>query len=142
MSTYFPYLIAFLAMSGYATLGTLTKKAGQFGLDGAALIFVNSISLALFCLITFLFLPKQEVFRTLPLEGWAWAIGAAFVNFVAFALYVWAINNVPVVEYQIMYLASPIIAATLAFLLLSEPIALKHIIGGSIVALGVYIAVR
>ncbi len=71
-----------------------------------------------------------------------WIGSFIIINLFAFLFYTHALQRIPSTEYQIMYLFSPIIVAILAFLILTESLHLKYFIGGSIVALGVYITIR
>jgi drug/metabolite transporter (DMT)-like permease len=143
MASYIAYIIAFLAMTSYASLGAMAKKISAEGISGYQLIFLNSILLGVFGLIAILLTDRDfAVYKNLQASTWGWIILWAGMNFLGFVLYLYAIQRIPVTEYQIMYLASPIIAAILAFVILSEPFQLKHLIGGIIVAVGVYIAIR
>ena len=143
MSAFFPYLIAFFAVCSYASLPPLAKKSLSEDITGFQLIVLNSIFLALLGLIAIIFTDKDfSAFKNLTADLWFWALLWAGLNFLGFALYLYAIDRMPVVNYQIMFLTMPVIGSTLAYFLLSETISLKQVIGGIIVAIGVYIAIK
>ena len=143
MSAYYGYIIAFLAMCSYASLPPIAKKIASSGFEGFSLIFVNSIFLLFFSFIAILCSGQNfDVLKKISLSTWGWVALWAFINFVGFAFYIWAINKIPVVNYQIMYLASPLIAALIAFFLLNEGLELKQLLGGLLVAAGIFITIR
>ena len=143
MASYIGYIIAFFAMCSYASLAPIAKKLTNEGLTGFYLILINSAFLGIFAIIALLFSNQNfEVFKKIPLSTWSWIALWALINFVGFALYIWAVARIPVVNYQIMYLASPLIGALIAFVLLSEPLQVKHLIGGLFVAIGIFITIK
>jgi|GEM_PF-1606927 len=143
MSAFFPYVIAFFAVCSYASLAPLAKKIIGEGITGFQLIVLNSVFLGVLGLIAILFTDRDfSAFKNMTPDLWLWSLLWACLNFLGFALYLYAIDRMPVVNYQIMFLTMPIIGSTLAYFLLSETINLKQIIGGIIVAVGVYIAIK
>jgi len=143
MAAYYGYIIGFLAMCCYASLAPIAKKLTNDGLTSFYLIFLNSAFLFVFSTIALLYNNGNfEVLKKISLPTWGYITLWAFINFIGFALYIWAIGKIPVASYQIMYLATPIVGAILAYFLLSETIQTKQIVGGLIVAFGVYIAIR
>lgn len=137
------YIIAFFAMCCYALLVPMAKTLTLSGLASAHLILINSVILTILALIYLSFSSYEfEPIQKMSVTTIGLVVLWSTTNFLGFILYLYAINKIPATEYQIMYLASPIIVAIVSYLFLSESLHFKHLIGGVLVALGVYIAIK
>ena len=137
------YVVALIAMIFYAVLTPISKKLTIDGLTGFYIILINSVMLGTLSVAAILLTGNNfDALKKMSLNTWFFASALGIINFIGFALYIWAVARIPATEYQIMYLASPLVVAIVAYFLLSEPLQLKHLIGGVIVALGIYISIR
>ncbi|MEM7618813.1 MAG: EamA family transporter, partial [Pseudomonadota bacterium] len=66
----------------------------------------------------------------------------ALVNFIAFAVMLFAISKIPIVEYQLIALLTPIFGGVLAYFILSEGLSIKYLIGLVFIGVGLYIALK
>lgn len=144
MAQYAGYLIGFAAMMCYASLAPFAKRITQDGLTAYSLIFVNSLVLATLSLIAIIIVKDQNLLalKNIDFIGWLRILMWSTINFIGFALYIWAIAKIPVADYQIMYLATPLIGGILAYFLVNEALEFKHLIGGAFVAIGIYITIK
>jgi drug/metabolite transporter (DMT)-like permease len=144
MSQYTGYLIGFGAMMCYASLAPIAKKITQDGLTAYSLIFINSVLLTAFSLAAILIAKDTNLLtlKNIDITSWVRITLWSLVNFIGFALYIWAIAKIPVTDYQIMYLATPLIGGVLAYFLVNEALEFKHLIGGAFVAVGIYITIK
>ncbi len=143
MSTNLGYVVALMAMTCYAVLTPISKKLTQDGLTGYYIILINSIMLGILSLIAIIATGNNfDSIKKMSFSTWMFASALGVINFIGFALYIWAVARIPATEYQIMFLASPLIVAVVSYFLLTEPMQLKHLIGGIVVAIGVYITVK
>ncbi|PCI01026.1 MAG: hypothetical protein COB76_02235 [Alphaproteobacteria bacterium] len=139
----FGYFLAFIAMTCYAVLTPITKKLTLSGLDGAYVILANSLLLGTISTVYIMATGNDWTpFTKGSKDMFIWACAMGVINFVGFLLYIIAIAKIPTTEYQIMFLASPFIVALFAYFFLNEILELKHLIGGIIVAIGVYITIK
>ncbi|MAZ76919.1 MAG: hypothetical protein CMH31_06435 [Micavibrio sp.] len=135
------YGIAFIAICGYASLGVLAKRS-SLDVPPFAFIGVTMVFLAGFAITASLLTEKTFSISSLTGQSWIWMIGFAVINFIAFSLYLNAIGKMPVVEYQIIAVITPIIGGILGYLILSEALSPRYFIGIAITALGLYIALK
>lgn len=135
------YGIAVLAICGYASLGVLAKRS-SFDVPPFAFIGITMVFLASFAILASVITEKHFSITALTPQAWAWMIGFALVNFAAFTLYLYAIGKMPVVEYQMIAVITPLIGGVLAYLILSEALSMRYFIGLFITALGLYIALK
>ena len=64
------------------------------------------------------------------------------INFIAFALYLAAIQRLPISEYQFTELIGPIVGAIAAYFILGEMVKPQHIWGLLIIGTGLFVALR
>jgi drug/metabolite transporter (DMT)-like permease len=137
------YLIAFAAMTCYALLPPMAKALTTSGFSGPHLILINSVVLTVLSVIYLAFSHYDfNVLYQVKTSTWMLALFWGSVNFLGFILYLIAISKIPATDYQIMYLASPLIVALVSYFFLNETLHFKHLIGGGLVVLGVYIVVK
>lgn len=134
------YLIALIAISCYATLSVIAKKVLS-DIPPFTFITITMIFLAIFSGISALFFEKNSIFSALSTH-WLWIIGFSLINFIGFALYLYAITKMPVVEYQIIAVITPVIGGGLAYLILSEALTTRYFIGLVFIAIGLYISLK
>lgn len=141
---YMGYVVGFMAMVCFSSLPVIIKKVTGYGLDGPHLIMVNALSLSLLAFITILIVHHGDlqVIRKMGSYTWLWVGIYTVVNFAALSCFIWSVKHISPTEYQIMFLASPLVVALLGFILLHEPLELKHLIGGIFVAFGIYITIK
>ena len=144
MTSYIGYIAGFLAMACFSTLPIVIKRVTSLGLNGSHLILVNALMLALLSMVTIAVMHQNsyQIFKKIPISTYGWVALYTLFNFTALTLFIWSMQRISTTEYQIMFLASPLIVALLAFFLLNEPLQLKHLIGGIFVAIGIVITVR
>jgi len=135
------YAIALLAICGYASLGVLAKKS-SFDVPPFAFIGITMIFLAGFAITASLLTEKSFQIGSLQPQAWIWIIGFALINFIAFALYLYALGKMPVVEYQLIAVITPLIGGILAYFILNEALSARYFIGLLITTLGLYIALN
>ncbi len=136
-----PYLVGLVAVTCYAALTPLAKKLQldipPFAFMGITMGFLCAISLC----ISF-GIEKDFSFLKLNIKTWAGLLGFSIVNLIGFAAYLTAIEKFPATQYQLLYLASPIVAGVLAYILLREPFRLQYLYGLVFIAAGLFIALR
>ena len=138
----FPYVIAFIAISCYASLTILAKKVMP-DIPSFSFIAITMFILAGLATAAALIYEQKDFFiSTLSLKNWGWIIGFSMINFAGFALYLYAIKFMPVAHYQTIGLAIPLVGGLLAFGLLGEVLTLRFFVGFFIAAFGVFIAVK
>lgn len=136
-----PYIIAFLAISCYASLAIINKKVisdiPSFSYIGITMLLLSFLG---FC-ASFIY-EKGFSFTGISVKNWTLMIGLAVINFVGFALLLNAITKIPVVEYQIIAVMTPVVGGLLAFLFLSEALTMRYLIGLIFIAIGLYISLK
>jgi drug/metabolite transporter (DMT)-like permease len=144
MNAYLGYLAGVMAMICFSSLAIFVKKVTTYGLEGVPLIFINAVMLSSLSLIAVLILPQTDlqIIKKIDPKAWVWVGVYSVVNFIALASFIWCVQRINPTEYQIMFLASPIVVALLAYLLFNEPFQLKHLVGGIVVAIGVLISIK
>ncbi len=134
-----PYLIGFAAMSCYAALSSIAKKTLP-EIPSLTFVAVTSGLLSLVATCCAFFFDKGFSLTSLKMNTWGGLFVFSAVNFVGFALYMTTIKRIPVAEYQMIYIFSPIIAAFFALLLLGEPFKMRYLAGLAVMGLGLFIA--
>ena len=144
MTPYLGYLAGFMAMVCFSSLAILIKKVTLYGLDGTPLLFINALMLSILSLAALIIMPSTDfsVFRKIDPSAWIWISLYSIINFAALTFFIWCVQRISPTEYQIMFLASPLIAALLAYLMFNEALQLKHLVGGIVVAIGVLITIK
>lgn len=142
MTPAIPYLIAFIAISCYASLTVLSKKVMP-DIPSFSFIAITMFILAgLATAAALMYEHKDFSPTTLSLKSWGWIIGFSLINFAGFGLYLYAIKFMPIAHYQTIGLALPLVGGLLAFVLLEEVLTLRFFAGFLIAAFGIFIAVK
>lgn len=137
-----PYLIAFAAISCYASLGVISKKMLP-EIPAFSFIAITMVMLSLLAVLGALLTKEKFTFvNNIDYKSWIWVIGFSIINCVGFALNLKAIQLMPIAHYQVIALISPIIGGLLAFLILNEHLNPKFFIGFAITAIGIYITLK
>lgn len=85
----------------------------------------------------------EDSFMPMALFGWAMLFGLAFISHAGGqALIIYALAFLPPAFSSLTLLLQPVVAAILAWLVLSEPVGLLQAIGGAVVLAGILIARR
>ncbi len=142
MATILPYILAFIAVTCYASLTPLAKKLVTGEIPPLALIATSMIFLSVYAIIASLFFEKDFSFSKIETTTWLGIAAFSFINFVGFALYLMAIKDIPVTQYQIIFLISPIITGFIAYLILSEEFKMQYIYSLPFIGIGLYIALK
>lgn len=81
--------------------------------------------------------------NAVPAEGW-WAFGylTLFGSVIAFSAFVWLLGNAPPSLVTTYAYVNPVVAVFLGWLILSEPVTLPVVVGGSLAVFGVSLVVR
>ena len=136
-----PYIIAFIAIICYASLGVIAKKV-QIDIPPFTFITITMIGLmGLSAIVAFIYERNFSISTITPMT-WLWLIAFATVNFVGFILYLNAIGKMPIVEYQIIAVITPIIGGILGYLILAEALTMRYFIGIIFMAVGLYISLK
>jgi len=80
-------------------------------------------------------------FDIITQQSWAGWVFLAFASTIAYGAFVWLINNAPMSLVTTHAYVNPMVAVTLGFLILKEPISLDVVVGLSIVVGGVALVV-
>lgn len=137
-----PYLTAFIAMISYSSLVVIAKKMLP-NIPPFAFIMLTMFFLFLFAaLASGLYEKSFGSISTFTKHDWIGVIGFAIVNLIAFSTYLWAINYIPVTQYQLIYLVSPLVVAFLAFLFLGEEFHMRYLLSLILISAGIYIAIK
>lgn len=136
-----PYITAFFAVIAYAALPVITKKM-HLVIPPYAYIAVTMFFLyGLAAMASFIFEKDFSLTFIKPVD-WSWLAVFALINCAGFALMIITVAKIPVAEYQLIYLLAPIVTGLLAFLILKEPFSWRYVLGLSIMAAGLYIALK
>src|SRR5690606_15098453 len=135
------YCVAFLAITGYAVLPVMAKFM-QASIPSFGFIAITMVFLSLMAAATSYFFEKDFSLSAIPASSWVWLIGFSLVNCAAFALMLLSIKHIPVAEYQLIQLATPLIGGLLAYILLKEGFNPKILIGMAFTGIGLYIALK
>ena len=141
MLAIFPYIIAFMAMSGYATLTVIAKKI-QADIPSFFFIAITMAVLSVLSLMIALLYEKDFNVGQLSGENWLWLLGFSLLNLVSFVLLLFAIKYIPVAEYQLILLMSPIVGGGISYLILQEAFKMQYLYGLVFIAVGLFIALR
>ena len=136
-----PYLIAFLAVSCYASLAIFNKKT-MADIPSFSYIAITMLILSLIGFCASLIYEKDFSSTNISPKNWLLMVGLSSVNFGGFALLLNALGKMPVVEYQIIAVTTPIVGGFLALLFLSETLTIRYFIGLIFIGFGLYIALK
>jgi len=136
-----PIILGLLAISLYATLPALAKKM-QMDMPPFALIGLTMFTLSLIAFSASFLVEKSFSFQSLPSSMWLKILLFSSINFIAFALYLAAIQRLPISEYQLTELIGPIVGAIAAYFILGEMVKPQHIWGLLIIGTGLFVALR
>lgn len=134
------YILGFIAVIFYGALPIIVKK-GSLG-DIPPFSFISAAMFVLFCLssIAAYFYEKKIPLTDYTLPQWRILLLFGVMNFIAFALFVLAVQKIPVPHYQFLSIISIFVGIILSYFFLNEPLKPSFFIGGSLVACGLYIA--
>jgi len=105
-------------------------------------IMIWSTASAAVCIFPLAFFVEDS-FMPMALFGWAMLIGLAFISHAGGqGLIIYALAFLPPAFSSLTLLLQPVVAAVLAWLLLSEPVGLMQAIGGATVLAGIMVARR
>lgn len=105
-------------------------------------IMIWSTASAAVCMLPMALLTEQSLFPPSAF-GWAMLFGLAFVSHAGGQVAItYALAFLPPAFSSLTLLLQPVVAALLAWVLLSEPVGLMQAIGGAIVLIGILIARR
>ncbi|MBL3683943.1 MAG: DMT family transporter [Sinorhizobium meliloti] len=105
-------------------------------------IMIWSTASAAVCMLPMALLAEQSLFPTSAF-GWAMLFGLAFVSHAGGQVAItYALAFLPPAFSSLTLLLQPVVAALLAWVLLSEPVGAMQAIGGAIVLIGILIARR
>lgn len=136
-----PYIIAFLAISCYASLTVINKK--MIGdIPPFSYIAITMLLLSGIGFVASFFFEKDFSFSSISEKNWSLIISLSTINFIGFALLLNAISKIPVVEYQIIAVMTPIVGGLLALIFLSEALTVRYFIGLVFIAIGLYISLK
>jgi len=132
------YAITIIAVTLYAVMGPLLKKANQ-DLPAFLVMAISMFGLFLGSLVLhFIFdekvMPSKENIMLL--------LGVGIINIAAFYLMLVALKGMPVWHYQMFALIIPVISAIVAYYVLGETFSSRLFIGLLIVSIGIFIALR
>ena len=136
-----PYIIAFIAVFGYATMGAIAKKTLP-DLPPLPFVVLSNVFIFIFALILTQIFVKDFSFSDMDTKAWIGVMVFSAINIIAFGGYLFALQFIPLVEYQLIAVCIPIIGGLLGFFFLGEPIKIQYIIGFVFVAIGLYIALK
>lgn len=139
MTAFLPYLTAFVAISCYAMLSPIAKKM-QLDVPPLAFIAITMFFLCLFSAALSFITERNFSIQSISGVTWGWLGLFAFTNLMAFFFYLSALKQMPVAEYQLIFLISPIVGGMLAYFMLGEEFKTQYLIGLPIIGLGLYIA--
>ncbi|MBN8521194.1 MAG: EamA family transporter [Alphaproteobacteria bacterium] len=141
MHSLFIYLAAGSAIALYASLGVLAKRVFA-DIPGFSFIAITMFMLTTLSGIAAFMYDKNFQMSSLTPSTWGWVVLFAVTNFIAFSVHLWVLARLPVAEYQIMAVVTPLIGGLLAFLILQEPLSWRYVVGLAIAAVGITIALK
>ncbi len=133
------YLLAFLAMVGYASLPVLAKTKLS-DIPPLAFIAVAMASLSLYAGVASLLIEKHALTNIRP-ENIRFLLFFAAINFFAFISFLSALKVIPVFHYQTIVMLSPVIGGIFAYYLMAETVSLRTVLGYVLAAFGVFLAI-
>lgn len=138
---YTGYLLAFTAATAYACLPVFYKK---LGLDYSPYLMMLTNSLPITILAAVLYFSQKGMVEmsSVPTKDFAWMLGLGLWNFFAFVLYLAALKQVKVFEYEMIGMIAPLVAGLIAYVVLKETLTIYHFIGFTLVAIGLFIALK
>ncbi len=138
--TLFPYIVAAFAVSAYALLGPIAKKVGT-ALPPFTFITVSSIIIVVCAGTIAFFYERHQIMETFREIHWNWLALFSLINVVGYVGYLWAINRIPVAQYEMFGILMPIIGGLFAVVLLKEPFHARYLLSIAVISIGLYIAV-
>jgi drug/metabolite transporter (DMT)-like permease len=141
MMALIPYIVAFCAVSCYAMLGPLAKKIGAT-LPPFTFLTICSLLLILMGALPAYFLEKEKVVAEFQNIKWGWLAALAVVNFVGYMGWLYAVNRIPIAQYQMFGVMSPVIGGLLAYFLLKENFEPRYLLALAFMAVGLFIAIK
>lgn len=139
MAALIPYIIALSAVVFYAGLSPMAKKIGY---NLPPFSFIAASSFMLFCIAGSIAFVKEKDMALSSMDQieWRGLLLFSLINLAAYALSLVALSKMPVVQYQIIGLITPIVSGLIAVFLLTEPFHARYLIALLFVAVGIFIA--
>lgn len=133
-----PYLGAILALISYASLPVLAKFIGH---DIPPFIFIAVVSFLVALMALGLSLTQGEKISILSSsQHYLHLLMFSVINIIAFWAFLYSTKSLPITQYQLFIILSPIIGAVLAKLMLGEPFEIKYMIAFPIILSGLVIS--
>lgn len=135
------YSMAFFAMGCYAFMPVLLKKL-QLDIPPLRLIAITMAVLCIFAATASFCFEKDSSILKLTPKMWAGMVFFGLVNFVGFAVFMIVIAKIPVAQYQLIGLATPIVGGAFAYWMLDENFKPQYFYGLAFISIGLFIALR
>ena len=136
------YVLAALAICMYAFLQVLSKKFLVSGIPPHAFMMISTVILVFCAFLSTNYIDKDFTFKSIKYNDWILLGIFGIMNFLAFSIYLYALKEIPVVEWQLLNITTPILGALLAYFIMNESIHMRHIIGFAFVSVGLFIALK
>lgn len=136
-----PYIVTFISVCLYACLPVIAKKV-HADIPPFSFMALTMAILSLCSFVADFFVDRHVEILKLPSSVWQGILAFGILNFLAFAAYMFAIARIPVAEYQLFYVITPIVTGLLAFAVLAEPFKANYMIGLLFIGVGLFIALR
>jgi drug/metabolite transporter (DMT)-like permease len=137
-----PLVIYIFAISLYATLGILFKRADQMGLKAFSSMAVSMFFLFSPAFIAAMYfegfpssIPKQNLWLPIAL-----VVTAGLINFVGFRLTILSYKSFTLFEMGLLSFLGPIFTALFSYVFLKEHVNVQQIIGYLIIMAGVTVS--
>lgn len=135
-----PYFIAVLALFSYASLPVVAKTIeGQI----PPFIFMALVNACVGGISLILSYVRNEQIASGYIESSATKTILVFsvINVVAFWAFLYASSRLPIAQYQLFIILSPLVGGTLAYLFLGEPFRSQYFVSFVIVFFGLLVAI-
>lgn len=135
------YGIAVIAVFFYAILAVIAKKL-MADMPPFAFIAVSMAFLSIMAAGVSYFSEKSFSYLHITADNLLWLSLFAIFNLIGFGLLLTAISKIPVVEYQIIAILTPVFTGVIAYYALSEALSPKYFVGLIFIGIGLYIALK
>lgn len=133
------YIIALFAISGFALLAPLAKKLGDT-IPPFAFMSMTMFFLFIFSGVLAFIFEREKFSFSLEKNHWISLLLFSLVNLTAFASALWVISRIPIAQYQIIGVLTPVAGGLFAIFLLKEPFHIRYLISLAIITVGLYVA--
>ena len=141
MSIVLTYVMAFFAMACYALMPVVLKKL-QLDVPPLRLISITMAGLCALALAASLILEKDYSFAKVTPKMWTGMMMFSVLNLIGFGVMLLVIAKIPIVEYQLVGLATPVVGALFAYWMLGEEFKLQYLVGLFFIGIGLFVALR